>query len=137
MKENQFYKFVPAVVLGTSDPFTESGGGQIATDGSTGNGFFSRFYIALTKHIPIKQEEIGLHLSFLYNRRQDYHLNGLAGGITYSPLFLPDSKLIVEYDSHDILIGANYLFFKHLLLQAMLQRGKYFSGGLTYLIHLK
>ena len=77
------------------------------------------------------------HLSFLYNRRQDYHLNGLAGGITYSPLFLPDSKLIVEYDSHDILIGANYLFFKHLLLQAMLQRGKYFSGGLTYLIHLK
>ena len=137
LKENQFYKFVPAVVLGTSDPFTESGGGQIATDGSTGNGFLSRFYIALTKHIPIKQEEIGLHLSFLYNRRQDYHLNGLAGGITYSPLFLPDSKLIVEYDSHDILIGANYLFFKHLLLQAMLQRGKYFSGGLTYLIHLK
>lgn len=66
------------------------------------------------KHIPVNKEEFGIHVSYLYNRRQDYHLNGIAGGITYSPSILPNMKLIVkivEHDSHDILVGANYLFF--------------------------
>ena len=89
------------------------------------------------KHIPVNKEEFGIHVSYLYNRRQDYHLNGIAGGITYSPSMLSDLKLIAEYDSHDILIGMNYLLFHHFLVQAMMQKGKYFSCGLTYLIHLK
>ena len=38
------------------------------------------------KHIPVNKEEFGIHVSYLYNRRQDYHLNGIAGGITYSCL---------------------------------------------------
>lgn len=137
LREGQFSKYMPAIVLGTSDPFTESGGGQFATEGFSENGFFSRFYLALTKHIPIRREELAIHLSYLYNRRHDYHLNGIAGGITYSPSMLSDLKLIAEYDSHDILIGMNYLFIHHLLVQAMMQKGKYFSCGLTYLIHLK
>lgn len=61
----------------------------------------------------------------------------LPGGITYSPSMLSDLKLIAEYDSHDILIGMNYLLFHHFLVHAMMQKGKYFSCGLTYLIHLK
>ena len=89
------------------------------------------------KHIPVNKEEFGIHVSYLYNRRQDYHLNGIAGGITYTPSMLSDLKLIAEYDSHDILIGMNYLLFHHFLVQAMMQKGKYFSCGLTYLIHLK
>lgn len=89
------------------------------------------------KHIPVNKEEFGIHVSYLYNRRQDYHLNGIAGGITYSPSMLSDLRLIAEYDSHDILIGMNYLLFHHFLVQAMMQKGKYFSCGLTYLIHLK
>ena len=105
--------------------------------GDGGNGYFSRFYVAMTKHIPVNKEELGLHVSYLYNRRNDYHLNGIAGGITYSPSMLSDLRLIAEYDSHDILIGMNYLLFHHFLVQAMMQKGKYFSCGLTYLIHLK
>jgi hypothetical protein len=137
LKEEQFFKYMPAAVLGTSDPFTESRGGEIMPSGDGGNGYFSRFYVAMTKHIPVNKEELGLHVSYLYNRRNDYHLNGIAGGITYSPSMLSDLKLIAEYDSHDILIGMNYLLFHHFLVQAMMQKGKYFSCGLTYLIHLK
>lgn len=98
--------------------------------------FFS-FLLATTKHINTGTNNIGIHLSYLYNRRKDYSLNGLAGGITYSTSNIKGLNLIVEYDSKDIVVGANYLLLKHLLFQAMLQRGKYFSGGLTYLIHLK
>ena len=53
------------------------------------------------KHIPVNKEEFGIHVSYLYNRRQDYHLNGIAGGITYSPSILPNMKLIVKIVEHD------------------------------------
>ena len=126
---------VPAVVVGTSDPYTESGDGQVGS--ADGNGYFCRFYVAATKHIPIGKEKIGVHLSYLYNRRVDYHLNGLAGGLTYAPSFAPDLTVIAEYDAKDFAFGATYLLFNHLHAQVELQRMKYFTGGLTYKIYLK
>lgn len=134
LKEGQFWKYMPAVVLGTSDPFTSSGS-QVSP--TSGNGYYCRFYVAATKHIPIKKEEIGIHLSYLYNRRTEYKLNGLAGGITYNPSFHPQLRLIAEYDSKDFALGATYLLFKHLHVQMEMQKMKYFTGGLTYQFHLK
>ena len=134
LKEGQFWKYMPAVVLGTSDPFTSSGGGVVGS--SSGNGYFSRFYIAATKHLPIGTEEIGVHLSYLYNQRKDYKLNGIAAGITYNPSFAPDLRVIAEYDSKDFALGATYLLFNHLHAQVELQRMKYFTGGLTFQFRL-
>ena len=116
-------------------PYTESGDGQVGS--ADGNGYFCRFYVAATKHIPIGKEKIGVHLSYLYNRRVDYHLNGLAGGLTYAPSFAPDLTVIAEYDAKDFAFGATYLLFNHLHAQVELQRMKYFTGGLTYKIYLK
>lgn len=133
LKEGQFWKHMPAVVLGTSDPYTSSG--KVATE--QGNGYFSRFYIAATKHIRIGREEIGLHLSYLYNFRHDYPLNGVAAGITYNPSVHPQLRLIAEYDSKDVALGATYLLFNHLHAQVELQNLKYFSGGLMFRFNLK
>lgn len=135
LKEGQLWKHMPAVVLGTSDPYTGSGGGT--TSPTEGNGYFCRFYLATTKHFNIGTERIGVHLSYVYNRRKEYKLNGLAGGITYSPSKLPDLRLIAEHDSKDFAFGATYLLFNHLHAQVELQKMKYFTGGLTLLIHLK
>lgn len=134
LKEGQFWKHMPAVVLGTSDPFTSSGEVLAPTEG---NGYYSRFYLAATKHIRIKNEEIGVHLSYLYNKRKDIKLNGIAAGITYNPSFHPQLRVIAEYDSRDFAMGATYLLFNHLHAQVELQRMKYFTGGLTYKIYLK
>lgn len=134
LKEGQFWKHMPAVVVGASDPFTSSGH-EVAS--KQGNGYFSRFYLAATKHIKIKDQEFGVHLSYLYNRRKEYHLNGVAAGLTYSPKALPDLTVIAEYDSKDFALGATYLFFNHLQVQCELQRMKYFTGGLVYKIYLK
>lgn len=133
LKEGQFWKYMPAVVLGTSDPYTSSG--KVATE--QGNGYFSRFYIAATKHIRIGREEIGLHLSYLYNFRHDYSLNGVACGITYNPSVHPQLRLIAEYDSKDVAIGATYLLFNHIHAQVELQNMKYFTGGLMFCFNLK
>lgn len=135
LKEGQFWKHMPSVVFGASDPYTESGEGQIST--IDGNGYWCRFYIAATKHLSMGKETIGVHLSYLYNRRVDYHLNGLAGGVTYSPSCLPYWRLIAEYDTKNFAIGTTYLLFNHLHAQVELQRMKYFTGGLTYKVHLK
>ena len=129
LKEGQFWKYMPAVVLGTS------GGGEI---GSTeGNGYFSRFYLAVTKHFTVGTEKIGVHLSYLYNKRREYKLNGIAAGISYNPTFAPDLRVIAEYDSKDFALGATYLLFKHLHIQMELQRMKYFTGGLCFQFQLK
>ena len=71
------------------------------------------------------------------NNRKEYKLNGFALGVTYNPSFHPQLRMIAEYDSKDFALGATYLLFKHLHVQVEMQRMKYFSGGLTYKIHLK
>lgn len=134
LKEGQLWKYMPAVVLGTSDPYTSSGS-QISS--TSGNGYFCRFYVAATKHIPIGTEEIGIHLSYLYNKRKEYKLNGIAAGVTYNPSFHPQLRLIAEYDSKDFAMGATYLLFKHLHLQFEMQKMKYFSGGMLFKFGLK
>lgn len=135
LKEGQFWKHMPAVVLGTSDPYTESGEDNIAT--VEGNGYFSRFYLVASKHFLVGSERIGLHLSCIYNRRIDRRLKGITAGITYTPSFLPNLRLIAEYDNIDFFVGASYLLSDQLHMQFMLQDFKYPTGGLCYKIHLK
>ena len=74
----------------------------------------------------LKQEERKLSLIHIF-----------ALGVTYNPSFHPQLRMIAEYDFKDFALGATYLLFKHLHVQVDMQRMKYFSGGLTYNIHLK
>ena len=66
----------------------------------------------------------------LARNKAERHLRGGAS-------FHPQLRVIAEYDSKDFALGATYLLFKHLHVQVEMQRMKYFSGGLTYKIHLK
>lgn len=129
LKEGQFWKHMPGVVVGFQDPFTSTGS---QFNSESGNGYMNRMYIAATKHVKIGREEIGIHLSYLYNTRKDYDMNGLAGGITYSPSFHPQLTLIADYDTRDVAVGASYLLFNHIHAMFELQRMKYFSGGITF-----
>ena len=90
-----------------------------------------------TKHISIGKEEIGVHFSYLYNKRKEYKLNGIAAGISYNPTFAPELRMIAEYDSKDFALGATYLLLKHLHIQVELQKMKYFTGGLCFQFRLK
>ena len=135
LKEGQLWKHMPAVVLGTSDPYTESGDGQI---GSTdGNGYFCRFYVAATKHFMLGIERFGVSMSYVYNRRKSNHLNGLAAGVTYNPSFVPDLRLMAEYDNINCNIGASYLLWDQFQIQFLIQDMKHLTGGLCYKIHVK
>ena len=66
LKEGQFWKYMPAVVLGTSDPVT-----GFQSPGEEGNGHFNKYYVAATGHIQTRGGELGVHLSYLYSAEEN------------------------------------------------------------------
>ena len=129
-------KWWPSIAVGTNDPYTTSD--QDEEKEEKRNSPFCNYYLALTKHIDVKGHVIGFHVAGRYFRRSyNKKWNGPVGGITYSPpIYHHRLRGIVEYTGDDINIGADCLLFGHLLMQASLQRGRYFTGGLCYQLGL-
>ena len=83
----------PQIVLGANDALNNSWteGSKIEMSSATANGFYSRYYLAVTKHLSMKEVgEWGLHLAYVYNRRKDYPLNGPAIGANFRFSLSPD-----------------------------------------------
>ncbi|MCS2537736.1 YjbH domain-containing protein [Bacteroides fragilis] len=129
-KESRYW---PSVVVGTADPIT-----GLSSPDATGNGHLNRYYLALTKHTMITdREEIGIHVTYLYNRRKDYPLNGMALGVNWHPSAFPNLNIMADYDTKYISYGAEYLFFGHFNLMVVMTDLKYPSVNLTYKLVLK
>ena len=140
-KEREWWEHMPAIAIGVSDPTTGEGSTDYSNFGvdGDGNGYFNRWYIAMTKHIQIKGVgELGVHATYLYNKRTDYPLNGPAFGVNFRPDFHRNLNLIAEYDAKTINVGATYsLWADHFNFLFELQEGKYISAGLVYKVNLK
>ena len=138
-EEGQWWKYMPAIVIGVSDPTTGQDGADYTSMDikAHGNGSFNRWYIAMTKHIHTIYGELGVHAAYLYNRRKDYPLNGPAFGLNFRPEFHKNLNLIAEYDAKTINVGATYsLWADHFNFLVELQEGKYVSAGLVYKVNL-
>lgn len=132
-------KWHPALAVGTNDPYSHQGDDSHAAIDGTGNNsrYFGNFYVTATKHLLFKEHELGVHLVYRkFKRDFNAKWNGVAGGITYRPSFARNLRAIAEYTGDDINIGMDCLLWKHLLLQASLQDGKYFSGGVCFQMNL-
>lgn len=114
LKEGEFgLDWIPAVAVGISDPTTaSSSGGYVDGDvEGTGNGYFNRVYAAVSKNFGTPWGNVGAHVAYLYNRRDDYPLNGPAAGLTFSPKVLQDRwlldevKFVAEYDARTVNLG--------------------------------
>lgn len=147
-KEGWWKEWTPQIVLGANDPTTGSWEGGSSSNDQRYNGFFCRYYLAFTKHLPIKNTgELGIHLAYVYNKREDYHLDGPALGANFR-FCLPGEETYIkalnslnfmaEYDSRTINVGVEYSFWKD-YINAVIEfnRCQYFSGGLVFKIHLK
>lgn len=124
-------KWWPAIAIGAQDP------GRTMEDPNGDFAYFQNFYIAATKHFAWKRHELGVHLAYRYYR-SDFNVKwrGIAGGITYRPAFAKNLRAVVEYTGNDINIGVDYLLWRYFFLQASLQNGQYFTGGLCFKINL-
>ena len=124
-------KYWPALAFGAQDPTrtVEDKGGNYA--------YFNNFYATASKHLNWKGHELGLHLAYRYYR-SDFNAKwrGVAGGITYRPAFAPNSRAMVEYTGSDVNVALDCYLWRLLFVQAGLQNGKYFSGGLVLRVQL-
>jgi len=145
-KEGWWKEWTPQIVVGGNDVLHGSArGGEIGsvTDGS--NTFYQRFYIAASKHLRWKGNW-GIHTAYVYSKRNGHKFNGIALGADYTFSLNETSsfnriinriKLMTEYDSKHINIGAQYTFWKdHINLIAELKECKYPSIGIYFKVHL-
>lgn len=144
IKEGQFWKYLPAVVVGINDPTTgaptdDNDEFGYKNPSKAGNGHWNRYYMAMTKHFSPKGiGSIGIHLAYVYNRRTTYYLNGPCLGIDFRPSFHSPLKFMAEYDSRTVNIGLGYSIWKdYINLIGELNECKYPSVGVCFKVHLK
>ena len=124
-------KWWPAIALGYQDPgrTVEDKGGEAA--------YFSNYYAVATKHIPCWGSELGVTVAYRHYRgSMNEKWNGIAGGLSFRPAFAKDLRALVEYTGDDVNVAVDYLLLKHFFLQAGLQDGKHFTGGVCCHINL-
>lgn len=138
--------WMPALVVGVVDPTTGAGGGEyISGDVSgTGNGFFNRNYVVLTKHFMTQWGLLGAHAGYQFNKRKDYHINAPCVGVNWSPIWLQhhgildEVNVIAEYDSRTVNIGFVASIWEN-RFEAMfeLQNFRWVNFGLRYKLRIK
>ena len=146
LREGEFGKnWVPALVVGISDPTTGSGGdySRMAVSG-TGNGFFNRNFVVLTKHFQTAWGEVGAHAGYQFNWRTDYPINAPCVGVNWKPVWLQDKGIldglncIAEFDSRTVNMGFIASIWDN-RFEAMfeLQNFQWINFGLRYKLRIK
>lgn len=127
-------KWWPAVAIGSNDCLTSK---PFKSNKTGGNGYWRNYYIAATKHLDVKGHEFGATAAYrYYTGDYNHRWNGLVGGVTYRPAFARNLRAIVEWTGSEVNFGIDCLLWKHLMLQASLQDGRYPSGGICYKVNL-
>lgn len=144
LHEGEFgINWLPALVVGISDPVTSSGAYGSIEEESV-NGYFNRNFVALSKHFKTIWGDLGVHAGYQYNHRRDYRINGPCAGINWQPVWLQQKGIldklnfIAEYDSRTINIGMVASIWKN-RFEAMfeLQNFRWINFGLRYKLRLK
>lgn len=142
--------WIPSLVVGVSDPLTSVGIGEIGdytnpdNVSGSGNGFFNRNYIVLSKHFNTSWGTIGAHAGYQFNKRTDYYINGPCAGLNWQPIWLMQNglldclNLIAEYDSRSFNIGMIASIWQN-RFEAMfeLQNFQWINFGIRYKLRIK
>ena len=147
IREGEFgLNWMPALVVGISDPTTGQGGDDYIEGGGsrTDNGFFNRNFIVLTKHFYTHWGAVGLHAGYQFNNRTDYHINSPCVGVDWQPVWLQHRgimdrlSLIAEYDSRTVNVGFIASVWQN-RFEAMfeLQGFQWINFGLRYKLRLR
>ena len=149
-KAGWWKEWTPQIVLGLDDPTSHNhyGGGEVKFDGNGMNNYFTRYYLAATKHFNFKGiGNLGAHVAWVMGRPiHREHYDGVSVGAnfrfaTQGEQFwnkaLNGLTLMAEYDARTFNVGGSYTIWKdHINIIAELNDGKYFSGGIFFKVHL-
>lgn len=147
LREGEFgLNWMPALVVGISDPTTGGGGREYVSGdvSGTGNGYFNRNYVVLSKHFMTPWGLLGAHAGYQFNKRKDYHINAPCVGVDWSPVWLQhhgildEVNVIAEYDSRTVNLGFIASIWEN-RFEAMfeLQSFQWVNFGLRYKLRIK
>ncbi|HAQ19077.1 MAG TPA: hypothetical protein DCR40_07585 [Prolixibacteraceae bacterium] len=129
-------KLRPSLVIGGNDLYTTGQELEIISQ-RTSNRFFNSTFVVATKHLDVADNRIGFTVGISNGGVRKQNLNGVFGGISFAPAFLPTLRLMAEYDAEVVSTGADILLWKHLYVFGMAYDLKHFAGGLSYRFYLK
>lgn len=122
-------KYLPAIVIGTNDPFKDKG-----------KNYFASVYGVATKTMAWGGHRIAATIGYFHPLSKDKYVmqDGIFGGIAYTPSFCKELKVMAEYDSDGFNAGAAVRLWKHLSIHAFTRKMECVSAGMRYectLIH--
>ena len=121
----------PSIVIGGQDVV---GSGD---KGESKSNYYRNFYVAASKHYELLGQLVGAHLAYRkWKLDCNDKWNGVVGGLTFQHSFYKPLRLIGEYDGDGVNVGADCTLFRYVMLQASLQKCKYFSGGVCLRVPL-
>lgn len=147
LREGEFgLDWMPALVVGVSDPVTGTGGDymDIINTYGTGNGYFNRFFAVISKHFVTPWGKLGAHAGYQFNHRLDYPINAPCVGVDWTPEWfqhkgiLDNMRFILEFDSRTVNIGfLASIWDNHFEAVFELQSFQWINFGLRYKLRIK
>lgn len=142
LKEGELWKWTPSIAIGVSDPITAAGGGYFKGKINSGNGFFNRTYIMVTKHFNTPYGVIGAHAGYQYSKRLDWDRTGVIAAVDWKPVWIQNRwfspKFILEYDASTVNFGfISSIWDDRFEAMFVLQNFQWISFGLRYQLRLK
>ena len=108
-------KYWPSIVIAANDIYSDHGGSKYAC-----------IYGVATKHFPIASVgTIEATVGYAYPRKKGETYDGVMGGVSFSPAFFPDMRVMGEYDTQGYNFGVGAFLFRHLNLTCFTRE---FSG---------
>ena len=153
IEEGYKYDWMPQIVLGVNDPGSHkrSGGGEIIFDDErASNAYFTRYYLAATKHLELNSlGKFGLHAALMYCSEKgnvsklklpaigaDFRFN--LEEINLTTKAINKLALMTEFDGSGLNVGAKYRIWRdNINFITELYRYKYFSCGIYFKLHLR
>jgi hypothetical protein len=120
-------KYWPAVVVGSNDFYSDHGASQYAC-----------VYGVVSKHFSFKS--IGTFeatAGYARHIKIGTTYDGVMGGLTFSPSFFPDMRIMGEYDTEGYNLGLGAFLFRHLNVTCFTREFKGINATVSYQYTIK
>jgi len=116
-------KWWPAVVIGANDIYTSRQGWSK----------YRNFHGVITKHFPIRSfGTFAATAGYSYARKEGIAYDGIMGGLSFSPAFCPELRLMGDYDTRGYNVGLSAFLFRHLNLTCFTHKFKGVNATVSY-----
>lgn len=113
---------LPSVVAGVNDIYSGHGSSR-----------YTCVYGVMTKHVPLGNAGVlGFNVGYTHKFKTGVVYDGAFGGVEFSPAFAKHFRLMAEWDTSGVNVGAHLFAFKHLNMMVYTREFKCFGAGVSY-----